>query len=278
VNAIVLVLVDLLKTLREPELERKSDTTADDDGNLDEDKSENKHKHSNDANGQRQQRLQQRGNALMLLSQLVRCSSQWPLGLEGGLKSLRAMPPDTTADQKAFAKWDAACSHKILRNSTWMQFCKQLTTDTGVRDCLAQARESRSAIVAEVEEATKAVLHRAARFDAKIMKESKELEAQRFVAGGVRSMDEMKRRSALDNRVAVSRRIRLRALQHILRNLSNERGPWCPFSDTDREHGTGTQAHRRTRTASPPVTWRKRHIKIAKVVFWCFVFVLFNLS
>eukprot|EP00954_Amorphochlora_amoebiformis_P004439 345619-Amorphochlora_amoeboformis.AAC.1 len=36
----------------------------------------------------------------------------------------------------------------------------------------------------------------------------------------------------------VSKRIRLRSLQHVVRSLSNERGPWCPYNDTDREHGT----------------------------------------
>ena len=175
--------------------------------------------------------------ALKSLACVLKCNSRWPLGLLKGIEQLDSAPP--ASDSKRLLRWRNESVATVLQNSTWVRFVRRVgsISDGDPTELpITMGMPTAEKIMRDPEWAAPPVIPLG---DTAVKKSA--------LAGlEARHDEEKQRRDHWSARSIVSKRIRLRTLEHILHNLSNERGPWCPYCETDVEH-EGTRGARRTR-------------------------------
>eukprot|EP00466_Bigelowiella_natans_P016541 jgi/Bigna1/132916/aug1.19_g7624 len=220
-----------------------------------------------------------RGYVLKLILQLLRCGSAWPRGIQKCIPQLANDPSSRKGGgggggerevAAAHLQWEHECSDVILRNSTWVHYLNMLAREKDVVDCIKVARENGKRMILTNDKMIHILHDKAKGFEEKDISRCNLMRDLLAIAFSARALIETKRRHHLETRETVTKRIRFRTLQHILRNLSNERGPWCPYNDTDCEHGKAATAKIKKRTRSPNKRKRRRLFKIVKRprVYW----------
>jgi len=210
-----------------------------------------------------QKNMQDAMNILPLIYQVLRSDVEFfPKGFRKGLKMLGNFDPNSeNADAKL-----KICLDTVFRNSTWTKFFKQLTNDRQIHEAISDFLSEAKNEANIARNSIKAISNQHKTHITANKRAMRILQSKRSDGYAARAKAEALRRSDRSTRMNVSKRIRLRSLQHVVRSLSNERGPWCPYNDTDREHGTCKEK----KVQSAKRRKRRRQYKMVKRprVYW----------